>query len=353
MSLITPDMTLPLRNHVREFFVSRIRSGIYLIDIGGIIVKVGTPTIVDNLYIEHEYARAYEQAYDFGVLTNEEMMTWMKLNGIWSDEKDDKIKSLSKDIENLKCELFNNFFEPTKREAIRKGIRRAEQVKLEIESVRTKFFNDTAETFAVRMKMIETIRRSVLSDVDVEDLDYEKMVTGYHEQILTEPYVRDIAKNEPWRSLWLMREAGIPLFAEHKRDTTVDQKNILVWSRMYDNIQESMDCPSDSIINDDDALDGWIIVQSRKREKERAEADVKGKVNEKISNADEVMIPAYSKEKRQQIESLNSVHSTQVKKQRAELIKKKGSVTQNEFADERIKLNQRTNEAYKGQFRRK
>ena len=43
---------------------------------------------------------------------------------------------------------------------------------------------------------------------------------------------------------------------------------------MYDNIQESMDCPTEDVINDDDMLDGWFIVQNRKREKDKKEKDV-------------------------------------------------------------------------------
>ena len=39
---------------------------------------------------------------------------------------------------------------------------------------------------------------------------------------------------------------------------------IVIWSKMYDNVQESIDAPIQSVMEDDDALDGWFIVQNRK-----------------------------------------------------------------------------------------
>ena len=44
-------------------------------------------------------------------------------------------------------------------------------------------------------------------------------------------------------------------------------KNIVMWSQLYDNVQESMDAPTKDVIKDDDLLDGWLIVQGKKREK--------------------------------------------------------------------------------------
>ena len=40
---------------------------------------------------------------------------------------------------------------------------------------------------------------------------------------------------------------------------------------MYDNVYESHERPNDKIIEDDDCLDGWFIVQRRKHEKDKNE----------------------------------------------------------------------------------
>ena len=60
---------------------------------------------------------------------------------------------------------------------------------------------------------------------------------------------------------------------------------------MYDNIFESPECPPDDVIQDDDALDGWLIVQRRKREEDQKRSAAENIIgNSKISNADEVFI---------------------------------------------------------------
>ena len=38
-------------------------------------------------------------------------------------------------------------------------------------------------------------------------------------------------------------------------ELTYNQKNLMIWSQMYDNIQETLDCPSKEVIEDDDILD--------------------------------------------------------------------------------------------------
>ena len=58
---------------------------------------------------------------------------------------------------------------------------------------------------------------------------------------------------------------------------------------MYDNIQEAAETPSEDVINDDDVLDGWFIVQRKKREVESAQNDFENSTkNERIKGAGEV-----------------------------------------------------------------
>ena len=38
-----------------------------------------------------------------------------------------------------------------------------------------------------------------------------------------------------------------------------------------------MDCPTDDVIKDDDLLDGWFVIQAKKREKDRLEKEFEEK----------------------------------------------------------------------------
>ena len=97
-----------MKQHEREYFVARIRSGIYKLDFGEIKLKIVTPTLEQDLEVQETYLEAYRQAEKDGFLTHEDMLESMKKRDIWSDEQEEKIKGLEKDIDRLKVELFQN-----------------------------------------------------------------------------------------------------------------------------------------------------------------------------------------------------------------------------------------------------
>jgi len=50
---------------------------------------------------------------------------------------------------------------------------------------------------------------------------------------------------------------------------TLQQQLLLMWSRMYDSIQESVEPPEMDVIEDDDMLDGWLSIQHDQKRQER------------------------------------------------------------------------------------
>jgi hypothetical protein len=141
------------------------------------------------------------------------------------------------------------------------------------------------------------------------------------------------------------------LFDNKDRDLTQDQKGILIWATMYDNIQEHHECPSDDVIKDDDVLDGWFIVQRNKREQEKLEGEVEGELtNDKIRNAHEVFMVPDGDKKLEKINSMNNPTARMFKKQREHLIEQRGSVAQGEFFDEKLGVRSDQNKMYKNKF---
>ena len=125
-----------------------------------------------------------------------------------------------------------------------------------------------------------------------------------------------------------------------------------MWSRMYDNIQESTDCPSEDVIEDDDMLDGWFLIQQKKRDKEKAESDFDKMNNSKLKNADDIFIMAGSQKDAEKIDSMNDINGKMTKKERAAALRRKGSMGQHEFRDENLKLRQQSNQQFKDKFGR-
>ena len=82
-----------------------------------------------------------------------------------------------------------------------------------------------------------------------------------------------------------LSDSGKSVYLYPEKEITQDQKGILIWASMYDNIQEHMECPSDAVLEDDDILDGWFLIQRDKRKKEKLEQEFESSTNEKIKNS--------------------------------------------------------------------
>ena len=76
---------------------------------------------------------------------------------------------------------------------------------------------------------------------------------------------------------------------------------------MYDNVYESPESPNEKVLEDDDCLDGWFIVQKRKYEKGKKQKEVDDMItNPKIANSQEVFVVAKDNEAAQEIYGLNN-----------------------------------------------
>ena len=89
-----------MNSYEREYFVSRIRSGVYHIKLDdGIRVRILTPTIEEEFISNEIYMDLFDEARSDGIFTNDEMLDWMINKNLWTTEKEEKIDSIKKDIE--------------------------------------------------------------------------------------------------------------------------------------------------------------------------------------------------------------------------------------------------------------
>ena len=346
-----------MKQHEREYFVSRLRSGVYCINHNNISLKVVTPTLEDEFQANEAHKIAYQQALDDDLMTEEEMLDWMKYRELWTEEDDKKIKGLEKDLERLKVEIFSNRYKEKLRDQIRKYIRAGEEQYSEHHNKKYDLQSNTCEGIAALEKSVELIKRCTFignEPFDFQSVDLNQVLMMYHSMLLSEKQVRELARNEPWKALWTLNDTKtVNLFMNQDRELSIDQKNILIWSRMYDNIQESVDCPGDDVIEDDDMLDGWFIVQRKKPAKQKAEAEIESSLtNSKISNSDEIFMAAGTQKDADNINNMNDLNAQMIKKQRAEVIKSKGGAEDLDFMDQQLKVRRQSNEHYKGKFGR-
>jgi hypothetical protein len=98
-------------------------------------------------------------------------------------------------------------------------------------------------------------------------------------------------------------------------------------------------------------LDGWFIIQGKKREKEKLEQELDNQItNNKIKGSEEVFLMVNPEDKKQleRINNLNDPHSNMIKKQRMEVIKNSNDVIEHhKLPDQHLKLQSMANKQLK------
>jgi len=346
-----------MKQHRREYLISRIRAGVYLVEYKGMELTISPPTLKQVLQSNVVYNKAFNEAYEDGIMDEEEMEAWMRKQNIWTQEDDTSIKVIKEDINKLRIRIYEDRNNDELKERIRLYLRAGEDGLNEQLRKKYQFAVHTCEGIAKSEQHRWLIKKCAHyggSKVKLEDVSLDDLITLQQEEMLSEGSIRELARNEPWRSTWATKDqASINLFANSDRELNVDQKNIIIWATMYDNIQESSEVPSDDIIEDDDVLDGWFIIQKKKRDSEQATNDFDSSTtNDKIRNAGEIYVMADDQKQMERVESMNSLQSKMVKKERIGKLKQKDTLGQHEFRDEQLKLQNTSNQQFKDKFKR-
>mgnify|MGYP003651479939 CR=1 FL=1 len=346
-----------MKQHEREFFVYRIRSGKHFIDCQNFKLKVVTPTIDEQFEAEDLYVRSLSKSLADGIKTSDQMVEWMMERDLWTEEDEEKLSGLKKDVEKLKIEIYNHRNQEGPREKIRQYLRAGEQQIGEHASKKFSHQDITCEGIAFLEKALFLIKGCTFLGSDSYDFSHistRDVWLRYQNLVCSESTIRELAREDPWRSFWMLKDCNtFNLFANKDRELSTDQKNLLAWSRMYDNIYESPDAPGEDVINDDDILDGWTITQKKKRERERAQAELESRMSDKAQGAGEIFLMAGSNNDAERIESMNDINATMTKKERLHTIRKSdGPLNQQDFPDEQLKMRNQLNQQYKDKFRR-
>lgn len=343
-----------MKQHEREFFVSQIRSGILLFG----DLEIRPISLIDNYRAQEIYRKSYSEALEDGLMPAEELESWMFETGLLTKADSISIEKTQRDIDQFKKDIYNNFHEPAKREHIRKFLRGAEGFWFKKQLEKAEYATMTADNAAKTDVALFLMRTRTFKDnkpYTFDNIPIEVVLEYFTNSILTEQQIRELAQNEPWKTMWTVRDNIKSLLAlDEGYEVTVNQKALLQWSQVYDNIQESIDCPSNEIIADNDALDGWFLIEHDKREKNKSENDFDKKTkSDKIKKSSEVFVMANSEQGRQRVENMNNTHSNNIKKQRFNTIKKHGTAQQQDFADEKLKIRTQATQKFKDAVRRR
>tara|TARA_R110000824_G_scaffold169785_7_gene346935 strand:- start:541 stop:1569 length:1029 start_codon:yes stop_codon:yes gene_type:complete len=331
-----------METHVREYLVSQIVYGAKIIEFKDKTLIIQPPTIEQKYLSNRFFRKVYDEALLSGVYTRNEMLEIMKEQEVWSDEHEKQIDINTTRIEDAKIKIYKSFFNPARREAAREEleeIKRRQYSLLEIKHGNNQNDCEGVATFARWNWIIEnTTYNQDGTKYDFSDYGISTILRRYNSSGLEIEQFRELARNDPWRSMWSIGQSPESLFNRRTSELSSDQQNIMSWSRLYDTIGESHESPSDKIIEDDDAIDGWLIQERRKREKESNKYKLDG-YDDKHGNADEVYIMASSQEEIDEVYDLNDPEGRMKVKGRQRQVAAAGEegVSHRNFNDMKIK----------------
>ncbi len=327
----------------REFLLSKILFGSTVITTNDLVLYINPLTVKQNLSAQQVFKKSYEEALFSGVFTRKEMLQLMMEQEVWSEEQETLLDKNKRSIEDLKLKLYENFLRPSARENIRHEVRDAE--KRQIRLFETKHQNDHLDcegiaTYARLNWVIEnTTTHEDGTPCDFYEISVTKVLKLKAEQDKLEvDQFREIARTEPWRSIWVNSDRNpLKAFQANVFELTPQQDQLASWSRLYDNIGEAHEPPPDNIVQDDDAIDGWLVKQQREREREQNKFKLDG-FDEKHPNADEVFIVAQSKEEVAEINNLNDPITKMIMENRLDQVEKsKKPVDYHKFKDVQVR----------------
>lgn len=338
-------MRFIMDHNEREFFLYRIISGVVNCSIFGRDLFIFPPT--KEVYREscEHYQATYLKFMNECIMTQEEMIEKMMDMDLWSWNQQKDMDNIKLFIEDTKLLAYENRLDRSKLRQIKNSIFLANEKYEDYHAKKNLYFHKTCEGMASKEKLLYIIskctytknkKRFLFKTISPGHLMYD--YNNFHS--LEESIIRDIARSEPWRLSWSIREnSRKPLIFYPELELTNNQKSLIAWSQTYDNVYESIEAPSEDVIEDDILLDGWFIKQSRSRKQNSGIKDLDNSiVSSKIRNSQEIYkVVGNDKEAAERVERLNNPYAAMIKKQRESLINSRGSVEQQDLLDERLR----------------
>lgn len=327
-----------LPNYLREFFLSRIIAGYLRFE----DLKIYPPS--KDLVYEANclYCDVYNRCKNEGIMDEVDAMEVLFDNKLWDDESEKQFNYIPEHIDTWKVNIFNTFRNKKECDLNRKYLKTAEEKYQELYSRKNSLNYATCDGIATYAKHQFLIVKTTYKNdklYNFDKINQHQILSYSQSNIIYESILRELSHNNPWDNIWQAGKKSGNLFGKPSIDLSSEQVRLICWSSMYDNVRENSDCPEDDIVDDNDALDGWLIVQRKEREQRKFEKRTQSKINDKINQADEIYIVADGDtiedkfKEAKKIDNMNSAYSQMLKRQRFKVIDEKGQVNEAALPD--------------------
>lgn len=304
-----------------SLYLSRILSGYYVFIFNNQKYKLLYPSIDIKYQAELLAQEEFDKNKYNDWMTKESLLYSLISLGLWPSNGDKELTKLDEQIENLKVDLYKNFYNKVKQKNIRKSLQNYKRQYNIYYNKRHSYDHITLEGYCDNIKneyiLIHSLynENGLIFDKNNVDTALLKDIAFYISQnTISITDFKTISRSPIWKNYWSVNENN--LFDRPTINWTDEQKTLVVLTKMYENARESPDCPPDEVFEDDDVFDGWMISQRRKIEEEKKKRRTEKSLPGKLDKAQEVFLVAGSKEDAENIYDLNDHENRQVIKER-------------------------------------
>lgn len=307
-----------------------------------------SPEIIEESF--DIYEKCYERAYLNGLFIKKELKEVLFDNEMWSPLDDKEAEKITPQIEDLKVEAFKNYISPKKLSGIKANIRFMERtqhsLRVKLKQLDHTSCEGTAEFARSIWILSKTVRLANGDPYDLNNCSLYSVLSFYNDESIKASEYRSVARSDIFRGMWSLAKKGSDLFGNRACFLTKDQSALCSFASMYDNVNENPERPSEKVIEDDDCLDGWFIVQKRKHEGEKKKREVEAMLNNsKVANSQEVFLMADSPEAAKNINEMNSSHAQNIIQSRNAQIEQEGTVKLTDLKDVRQNITTQARQA--------
>lgn len=261
-------------------------------------------------------------------ISTEDVNYWMSDDniGLWSAQQESALEGFYDDVEKLKIKMIDARFQGDTKEKTRKMLRVAESEIARLEGIKNQYRYLTREGIAIHFKIQYLVGASLKkrsgSYVFKNDFWARRIhplikyaTTQFLDTRLSEWEIRQLARTEPWLSIWNGAELSNGIFDYAAHELTDEQKSLIMWTRAYENARGAPEMGED-IIMDDDMFDGWMIKISKERKNSQSSSWIDSKMlSDKIRNSEHVFIIGETREDIERIENANTASAKAWKSQ--------------------------------------
>lgn len=309
---------------------------------------LSSPSRECRFLAEDLYLTFYKKALNEGCLSEDDISKLLKRRSLWNAEKEKTLMNLIKEADKIKIQMFELHLNSQALKNLKNLLRKTESLMEDMSRCKATFDNYSAKSVALYGKQNLLIGSSIFKAknkpywrkpwacFDLSDAilpDAYAVLNKYH---LTDSDYRELARSSAWRNIWNVKKGIGNIFGRPLVDLTVPQRHLLAWSNLYDSVYSHSNPPPESVIEDDDILDGWMLFQKRKREAELTRSDLESKLNPNIMNSEEVFIMTgadelspVSRDKFDIVYEMNDLQGKMAFKRRMAQIQKEGIVPDN------------------------